>query len=522
MAKFDTERQLQDRPLAPNGVIVQQKDLQFEAGSRAFHILRRQLDSAASGVVSGLLVTINPSNSALVDVALGIGYAPNGAFIEVEADQFALAMPDLSSGALNYVAAVYTETQDQQQGHEADGTNPATRALGSSRLRVYTNAQILALPTTSDDLSVDAQDRLLILAEAAISGGVVDTLTLPISTARVLSAAFVSPSPPTTGISIVGIDQGTSTTAIVGANGTVFFTQATSGVRWQAPGDAAGVEIVLTPGQPVTVASSNGRTIDLIADADLLPAVDASAEVIIYGLFSGPFTQEPVPLRYSSRDALLRSLRGSGLPAENNPLGLALSDLNGPVDTDGDIETANDFVAGGTYTLRAARTRTIILHASELQGRTELEKTTAAVDLTAGGSVNVIQTVDPQMEYNEANGGSWKKVGSATTGNVHVPIHIPHGATLKTLRVRLNKVLAGTATLNVFKKTQSSIVAGTLIAGPFTVTGTGGKDLFTSSPIDEVIDAAAAYYAKVDLPAVGDEVHSAQITYTLTALLADQ
>jgi hypothetical protein len=316
---YDSERQLQDRPLFPGGVVVAAKDLAYEAGARAFHTLRRQLDGAATGVVSGLTVTVDTANSSRIAVSSGAGYAPNGAYANLALPQTNVALADPS--AKNYVYVFYTETQDQPRGHEADGTSPNTRAVASARVRVYTKAQFDALPASSDDLSVDARDRGLLAAVVTGAGLNVALTASSIESPKSLRTPVVTINQPVvlTGVDIVGISQATSL-----GQATLDFKVSTKALRYIAPGETTyGDYVDVSSSGDFTIASNLGVTLKVAVQAPSLPATDMTLTLTVSDLYG-----QSVPA-YSGVDHLLRSKLGSGLPTATNPLGLSVDDLSG-------------------------------------------------------------------------------------------------------------------------------------------------------------------------------------------------
>lgn len=308
-----------DRSLYPEGVEVGSSDLVNTESTRAFHILRRHTDNTLTGVVSGLLVTVNDSNPSTIDIAAGTGYSPNGEFIEILSDISGVELADDADGVVNFVLAVYTETFDSLKPHETNGDSFPTRGNRSVRISVLTETAFNALPQTDTNLDNDSVDRSLIIAKVTGAGSGVSItsgdIELPSSLSGGVSA--INTTRNITGVDIVRINVDTPT-----GSGTLFFNSSTSELEWTAPGDVSGNPVDVSSGGAFTLTSvpSNLTLVVLVTETDL-PTSDQTDIIDVTNIYN-----QNIP-RHTSVDLLHRSLVGSGIPTSSNPHGLTLDDL---------------------------------------------------------------------------------------------------------------------------------------------------------------------------------------------------
>ena len=320
-----------DRSLYPEGVEVHQEDLERTEATRTFHITQRHNDITELGVVDGLEVTINSGLATLIDIAPGKGYCPNGEFIELENSQIGLSLADYSNNALNYVIAVYTETNNKLSAHETNGNSYPTEANRSVRIRVIVESEYEALPNTDDDLNNDALDRSLVLAVIS-ANGVGTSLTssdieLPTTFNSAISADNTTDN--ITGVNILSVDRTTNT-----GIGLLDYQSSGVSLRWRAPGDSNyGPSVPVSLSGTYTLTSISGKTLDVVVIATNLPVSNETDNISISNIYTQTI------FRNSAEDLHHRSLLGSGTPTTRNPHGLTLSDLGGAA---GEIEVHQD------------------------------------------------------------------------------------------------------------------------------------------------------------------------------------
>jgi len=310
---------MSQRALWPEGVEVHQNDLAFEQTARMTEHIQRSLDEATMGVASGFGVTVNGADNTRIDVAAGTGYAPNGEYVVLDPGQSAVALASGVLGTVNYVVAVYTETQSAPQPHETGTNSPYTKANRSVRLRVYTAAQYAALPVSDDDLANDAQDRCLVVALVTATGGALTGGSIESPTAY-STINYAAQPINVTGTTITAVSSNTSA-----GTGTLAYAFATTELTWTPPGGAAGAAVNVGGGGTFTLSGGGGSpptiTVEVIAAS--LPVANASDSIVITALYS-----QDVP-RFTADDWLHRSLLGTGTPSPTNPHGLRVSDLGG-------------------------------------------------------------------------------------------------------------------------------------------------------------------------------------------------
>ena len=311
-----------DRSIYPDRVEVQATDLQRTEAQRAFHILQRFADITRSGVSTGIAVATG-STAGRININItgtGRAYTPSGDIIEMTTSQVDVPLADSTNTVVNLICITYVEVEGNPGAHETDGTVKNREATRSFLVDAKTQVQY-------DALSSAARDQIVILATvvAAGNGNPVGIITQQSAFVQLLSARVVTagaPPPNVTGIEIVAVSAGTAT----GTDG-LLDVDYTSGadikVRYSAPGDAYGALVqMIGAGQPLTVTSSGGQTLQLIYDEGLLPSSDVTDNIEVYDL--GAETGQ----RFSAEDLQHRSLNGRGLPTATNPHGLDLRDLD--------------------------------------------------------------------------------------------------------------------------------------------------------------------------------------------------
>ena len=327
------------RWLAPEGCEVHSNAIDFEIDTRIFEHAQALLDESSMGVDTGLAVTVNGVDSTRIDVALGAGYAPNGAFVEFPVGQSSVQLASSVLGTVNLVILFYTEVQGTPVPHETNATSPNSRSSRSSRLRVYTLAQYNALAATDDNnLNTDARDRGLVVARVTATGGGLTSGNIQLP--RTFSTINYATTPINiTGVTITAVSSGTQE-----GNGTLTFTSAGTFLKWQAPNETAGGNVAVGAGGSFTLTSGGGSTLQVSVITASLPVADKTDTITITNLYS-----QVVP-RFSAVDAYHRSLLGTGTPTPTNPHGIRVEDIGGiglaELETHQDVEHSNGIWRG--------------------------------------------------------------------------------------------------------------------------------------------------------------------------------
>jgi hypothetical protein len=341
-----------DRSTYSDGTEIHAQQLEYTESSKIAQILRRFRDTAYTGVVQGLTVSLPTQGATTVNLAAGSGYAgyltstgasSGGEFVELTASVSGIPLSDYTLSTDNYVCLVYAETASRPEAHPSDGTTRTTRATGTPRVRVFTLAELTALPTTDADLTKDAQDRILVCGIVNANGPGQGLFDADITNASSTSAVITIAEPTTIpGVEIITIDQTTSTTAALTASGgtnpqaqLVYTLTAiapfTATLTYRAPGAtvASGAETLTTGSTTRTLTSgTNSKTITIRINTDLLIRSIASGGG---GAITENLTVYETYLtavrRSGARDEQHRRTTGSTLTQTLNPHGELLQDL---------------------------------------------------------------------------------------------------------------------------------------------------------------------------------------------------
>jgi len=308
-----------DRSLYPDGVEVSQENLTRTENTREYHILKRHVDNTLPGIVSGLQVTPNIGNGTLIDVSAGYGYAPNGELVELPSSINGISLASYIDGSLNIIALVYTETNENLKPHETSGDTIPTSAIRSYRLRIFTQSQYDALPTTDDNLENDSIDRAMIVAVIEAQGSGIVIPISAISSPSIYNSAITIENTTNniTGVSIVAAESGTPS-----GTASLSWSYNNGTLTWVAPEDISGNPVnILDGGLFELISAPSGRFLTVYVSSSLLPL---SNQVDVIELSNLYYEQAP---RHTSEDIQHRSLVGSGVPTINNPHGLTLADL---------------------------------------------------------------------------------------------------------------------------------------------------------------------------------------------------
>lgn len=313
-----------ERSLFPDGVVVKQKDLVYTDRAKIQQILRRHTNMGVMGVVSGGVIRVS-SNTFGVKIVPFVAYTPNGELINYQLIVDNVPLANSTANALNYVLAVYTETEGSPSPHESLGLQMNTRTTAACRIRVLDAVSYAALPATSTNLDNDALDRTVLLAVVTAQGNGVALQPGNIKNSTAWIDILSTDNTTTiTGVEIVSVSPDTQV-----GSGTLTYTPTTGGnpdrLSWRAPNDNVGAPVDVTGNGNVTLYSANGTAMVVAVTFASLPGgITQINDVIeITSLYS-----QDVP-RFSARDEHHRHMIGSGTPTPHNPHGMTLGDLVG-------------------------------------------------------------------------------------------------------------------------------------------------------------------------------------------------
>lgn len=322
-----------DRSLYPSSVEVDQPTLDNTEATKAYHIKQRWMDAGNSGIADGCAVTVS-ANPIQVDVAAGRAYAPNNELIIVP-ETGGLGLSVYTAGTRNYVCAVYGEEESRPAARAFDGRTSNTRVQGTARLRVFSKAELDALPLTHTDMSVDARDRTVVLAVVTANGTAVPLTGASIETPPPVFTALVGLDQPQTitGVVFTAIDQETTLTEDATATllARLLYTPgatppSTATLSWRMPDDTYGAAVPIPADGEYTLATDDGQTVTVQVYTNqlpLTPSVNVEEDFEIYDVYGAE--------RFSAADLLHRARTGTLAASRNNPHGQRVGDLGDPV-----------------------------------------------------------------------------------------------------------------------------------------------------------------------------------------------
>lgn len=325
-----------ERSTYPQGHEVHQQDLAFTEASKAQNILRRFVDGATMGVAFGLTLQRNSINTTRVDIIVngtegkGWGYAPNGEFIEITASQTNLALTDYTDGVVNYICAVYAEILTDPTTHETDGVARPTRAARTFRTLVATAAELDALLASSENMDIDARDRVMVIGTALGNGftGPTPNALVPGEITQQATLEYVLSATVTTAVNITGVEITAIDPDTAEGNGLLTFTRTTATtatLAWRAPGEGVNgpASANVHSGGVFTLVSVGGLTLTVKCEGVLLPPAIATVTdtVAVESIY------EDVSVTFSPADFNHRAKLGGAMPTHDNPHGLTYADL---------------------------------------------------------------------------------------------------------------------------------------------------------------------------------------------------
>lgn len=313
------------RPLWPDGITVGTDQLDYATDTTVDEIQSRTAATQSAGRLSGGIVTPG-ATAGTVNITAPVAFTSNGSRIEVTANVANEPMADSTLGELNYVCAVYAESYTTPLPHETDGTDPNTRAVDDPRIVVLTAAEYAALPATSTTQSVNALDRLIVLAEVEAQGSGVALTTADIyqypalDQIRAITWA-------TSGLAISGMQvTAIGATAPFGA-GTLEYVASTGVARVEfATGSYGAASADIRSLSTVTLTAGSGDTMTLSIVGSALPQTGTTV-----GEFNITSTYADAALRdgpvSTARDVTVRTMFGSGVRSFRNPNAISLNDM---------------------------------------------------------------------------------------------------------------------------------------------------------------------------------------------------
>lgn len=290
-------------------------------------IAARYTSTNTPGVMHGLVVAPALGNPALLHIAAGAGYSPNGELVVVSAEQNNVALADSTPLVVNFVLAIYTEIYGDPQAHEDLGTTLPTSAIGSYRIAVLTQTQWNVLPNSDTNLNNNARDRAVILAIVTVNGGVLN-ITGPLAYPTIHNVTQP------TSISGVHIDAVSNNTSVGTGVLTYNILNNVRILQWTAPGDTIGVASTNITSNRTIVLYSNNVAYSLVVTVNLY-ALPVGQPVISNSIIISDIYSQSVP-RLTGVDDRHRHMLGHGIPSINNPHATALIDMD--VDIGGVIQ----------------------------------------------------------------------------------------------------------------------------------------------------------------------------------------
>jgi hypothetical protein len=395
---------------------VHQQDLEFAESALIDNFLRRFVDSSTMGVAFGLTVQRNGINTSRVDIIVdpsegkGWGFCPSGDFIEISTNQLNLQLSDYSDGATNKICAIYTEENPIgfTAAHETSGVTRSTRSVRSYRIRVMTQTEFDALPAMEDDLSLDAQDRVMVIGNVLGNGltvGVPNALvTTEVTQQSPFERILTATAPSTLTITGVEILEVSSTTAI-GTSQLRHQILLGHFMRWHSPGDSFPASSTAITGDGEYTLFSN-NAVDFIRIRVIFSLLPVALGIITDDYSITAIYENPAP-RFSPADVWHRSLVGSTQPTAKNPHGLDPSDFaTSIIDFPQLIRLGQSFLSTEAHALLARLTAGVSAAAGS--ERTLMMNFTRAT----GGNVRVYVTVAGSFEltFNASwDSSNWQK-----------------------------------------------------------------------------------------------------------------
>lgn len=316
-----------NRSLYPNNVEVQQRDLAYTESSKSEAIRERTIDTLGEGRVSGLVVSQFGAAPSTLQVTPGRAYMPNGELADLPATLTNIQLSDPTD--LNYVVVRYTEIEGTAAAHEYDGTTRNTRATAKVDVGVYIQAELDALPTTLDDQTQIARDRVAIIAEVSGPGAGASIPNANISQGPLGSVYYT-----VTGLEdLPGIEFVSTTTTTTTSTGSLrLVASSRSGdandrrtftIEYASPGDSLGTPVAVSgSGEFTATSSTSGETITVFIEEGALRQTTTTATLTFLTVYDTA-SHQPA----NTDDHLHRQAQGSHGPSQANPHGQALLDL---------------------------------------------------------------------------------------------------------------------------------------------------------------------------------------------------
>ena len=310
--------------LYPNGVLIDTTVLRRTELTKAAEILRARVDWTSRGMYSGGEITINALDNTRIDVAELSGFTPNGEYIETDSDYYSIALDDYTAGVVNYVLAIYTESNTHSQPHESNGSTYPTQSHMAWRIRVLSETNYGLLADTDSNLANNAVDRSLIIGKVTAEGAG-NPLTASDIYAPTAYNTINYATPTTfitlTGVTVVNVSSGTSS-----GDGTLTYDNmgVPATLQWTPAVGGAGVPVNITADGYYNIFDGGGTEyihVYVVFSQLPAPAAVVNETVTITNLY-----YQEIP-RQTAEDDLHRHMLGTGTPSPTNPHGLSSADL---------------------------------------------------------------------------------------------------------------------------------------------------------------------------------------------------
>ncbi len=310
----------------PDGVLVDHVATRRTESSKSEEIKRNRVDLTSRGMFTGAEITVNAIDNTRIDVAQLSGYTPNGEFIQTTSDYYSIVLDDYTLNAINYVVAVYTESDVGQQPHESNGQRYATEAQLAWRIRVYEESVYNALELTDDNLANDARDRSLLIGKVTANGA-----GIPLTSSNIFSPTiynnilYADPRILATisGVTVLAVSSDTPT-----GDGTLHYDDTGAPnytLQWESLTGGLGPVETFTIDETRNIADGLGNTIRVQVIISQLPVIAGTTTetITIHNLY-----YQAIP-RLTGEDTYHRNLVGTGVITPNNPHGTSIDDIEG-------------------------------------------------------------------------------------------------------------------------------------------------------------------------------------------------
>lgn len=332
--------------LYPDGILIDRSVLRRTELTKSNHILMNRRHFTSRGIYSGGEITINLVDDKKIDVKQLTGFAPNGEYISTTSDYFSIALDDYTNDVMNYVCAVYTESNIYDHPHETNGKKYPTYAKPAWRIRVFSETNFNALPYTDNNLANNSRDRCLLIGKVKANGiGISLTSSDVYGPTEYNNILYAVPMQPPT---IKGVTIHSISPNMPVGDGLLEYRYSTGPItyefRWTSSTGGTGSWVTVASDGYYNFNDGTGEFIRCLVALSLLPTVvgTISDVVTIFNLY-----YQDVP-RLTAEDLLHRNMIGTGVVTPNNPHGTGWDDIAGEsitlLDEHQDIQHCNGIV----------------------------------------------------------------------------------------------------------------------------------------------------------------------------------